>query len=173
MGFQSSVEINMGAGVPGEMYADGPWKSQSYIINSASAAYNIIGATACTITSEGVCEAGAGGDFGYAGILVDPKNIALYGASGIPLAPSLTVPDYTQVECATEGSYWVTLPAAADIGDYVVYDDTTGALSTIADSDPLPVGKTFADAIVSYFTVDDAGLAVITITPTIVPPQPA
>jgi hypothetical protein len=173
MPFQSSVFINQGAGVPGELYTDGPFRVESYTIQSASAAYNIIGATACTKTSQGFCQAGSAGTLGFAGILVDPKSVALFGSAGIPLNPTLTVPNFTQVECATEGTYWVTLPAAAAIGDYVIYDNTTGALSTITPSTPLPVGKTFANAVVDYYTVSGAGLAVITITPTLVIPQPA
>lgn len=172
MSFQSEVFIQMGAGVPGEQYSDGPWRAQSFQINSALASYNNIGATACTITSQGVCQAGSGGTLGFAGILVDPKNIALFGAGGIPLNPTLNVPDFTQVECATMGSYWVTLPDVAAIGDLVIYDNTTGALETIAPSDPLPVGKTFANAFVDYFTVTEAGLAVITLDPLLVAPQP-
>lgn len=173
MTFQSTVSIQQGFGVPGEQFSDGPWRAQSYTIESALASYNIIGATACTITSQGFCEAGSGGAGGFAGILVDPKNIALFGAGGIPLNPTLTVPNFTQVECATMGSYVVTLPAAAAIGDYVIYDNTTGALSTITPSTPLPVGKTFANAIVDYYTVTGSGLAVITLSPALVIPQPA
>ena len=172
MSFQSSVFIQMAAGVPGEQYSDGPWRAQSYQINSALASYNNIGESACTITSQGVCQAGSGGTLGFAGILVDPKNIALFGVGGIPLNPTLNVPDFTQVECATMGSYWVTLPAAAAIGDLVIYDNTTGALETIAPAAALPVGKTFANAFVDYFTVTVAGLAVITLDPLLVAPQP-
>ena len=171
MGFQSTVYINQGAGVPGEQYSDGPWIAQSYTINSASAAYNIIGATGCSITSQGFVAAGnSGGTAVYAGILVDPKNVALFGAGGIPLAPTLTVPNFTQVECATEGSYWVTLTGsggggAANIGDWVVYDQTTGALSSVAPGTSLPSGKNWANATVTYFTVAATGLAVITLNP--------
>lgn len=167
MGFQSSVAINQGFGVPGELYTDAPYRAQSFTINSASAAYNIIGATACTITSQGVCQAGSAGTLGYAGILVDPKNVALFGTGGIPLAPTLTVPNYTQVECLTMGTIVVTLPGAAAIGDYVVYDNTTGALSTVAAGASLPVGKSWANAIVDYYTVSGAGLAVITVAPSL------
>ena len=103
MGFQSTVAILQGAGVPGEQYSDGPWRAQSYTINSPSAAYNIIGATGCSITSQGNVTAGNGAGSGgsvYAGILVDPKNVALFGIGGIPLNPTLTVPNQTQIECA-------------------------------------------------------------------------
>jgi len=173
MGFQSTVSNQQGFGVPGEQFADGPWRAQSFRLVSAQASYNVIGATACTITSEGVAQAGSGGTMGFAGILVDPKDIALFGASGIPLNPTLTVPNQTQVECASMGSFVVTLPAAAAIGDLVIYDNTTGALATIAPSAPLPVGKTFANAIVDYYTVTAGGLAVITLSPALVAPQPA
>jgi len=167
MSFQSTVAINQGFGVPGELYTDAPYRAQSFTINSASAAYNIIGATACTISSQGVCEAGSGGALGYAGILVDPKNIALFGAGGAPLSPTLTVPNYTQIACATMGTFVVTLPAAAAIGDWVIYDNTTGALSTVTPGTALPSGKSWANAIVDYYTVSDAGLAVITVAPSL------
>jgi len=166
MPFQSAVFINQGAGVPGEQYSDGPWRAQSYQINSDSAANNIIGKTVCSITSEGVCKAGnTGGTSVIAGLMVDPKNIALFGTGGIPLAPTLTVPNFTQVECATMGSYWVTLPAPAAIGDWVIYDETTGAISTVTPGTALPGGSQWANAVVDYFTVSVAGLGVITLNP--------
>lgn len=166
MSFQSTVSINTGFGVPGEQYSDGPWRAQSYTINSASAAYNIIGATMCSITSQGNVAAGnSGGTAVFAGLLVDPKNIALFGVGGSALAPTLTVPNYTQVECATMGSFIVTLPAAAAIGEWVIYDNTTGAISTVAPGTALPVGKSWGQAIVDSVTVGGAGLAVITINP--------
>lgn len=166
MSFQSSVFINQGFGVPGEQYSDGPWRAQSFSINSASAAYNIIGATMCSVTSQGFCAAGnSGGTAPFAGLLVDPKNVALFGTGGIPLAPTLTVPNFTQVECATMGSYIVTLPASAAIGDWVIYDNTTGAISTVTPGTSLPMGKSWGNAIVEYFTVSGAGLGVITMNP--------
>lgn len=174
MAFQQAVFIELGSGVPGELYADAPSIVESYTINSVShPEYNIIGATACTITSQGFCQAGAGGTLGFAGILVDPKNIALFGAGGQPLAPTLTVPNFTQVECLTEGKIWVTLPAAANIGDYVVYNNTTGALSTITPTTPLASGTSFANAIVDYYQVTQGGLAVINVSQTFIIPQPA
>lgn len=166
MGFQSSVQIYQGAGVPGEQYSDSPWRAQSYTIDSASAADNIIGATMCSITSQGFVAAGnSGGTAVFAGLLVDPKNIALFGTGGIPLAPTLTVPNFTQIECATMGSFWVTLPGAANIGDWVIYDETTGAISTVAPGTSLPSGNLWGNAVVDYFTVSVAGLGVITMNP--------
>lgn len=166
MGFQQNVFINQGAGVPGEQYSDGPWRAQSYEINSSDSANNNIGSTICSIVSEGVCQAGnAGNGFVIAGLLVDPKNIALFGAGGIPLNPTLNVPNFTQVECATMGSFWVLLPDAAAIGDWVIYDETTGVISTVAPGTALPGGSQWANAVVDYLSVPGAGLGVITMNP--------
>jgi hypothetical protein len=166
MGFQSEVFLQQGFGVPGEQYSDGPWRAQSYSIDSTDATNNIIGATMCSITGQGVCAAGnTGGTAVFAGLLVDPKDIALFGSGGIPLNPTLTVPNFTQVECATMGSYVVTLPGAAAIGDWVIYDQTTGAISTVAPGTSLPMGSSWGNAVVDYFTVAGAGLAVITMNP--------
>lgn len=164
--FQNTVYIQQGAGIPGEQYSDSPWRAQSFQINSADAAYNIIGATMCSVSSQGVCAAGnVSGTAIFAGLLVDPKDIALFGASGIPLNPTLTVPNFTQVECATMGSFWVTLPDTAAIGDYVIYDEVTGAIDTVTPGTSLPSGKLWGNAVVDYFTVTVAGLAVITMNP--------
>lgn len=170
MGFQSTVALQQGFGVPGELFTDGPYRAESFTLVSALASYNIIGATAYTVTSQGVAEAGSGGTMGFAGILVDPKNQALFGSGNSPLNPSMTLPNNAQAALLTMGTIIVTLPAAADIGDYVLYDNTTGALETMAPSGTLPGGKSFANAIVDYYTVSGAGLAVITVSPALVIP---
>ena len=173
MSFQSAILNQQGFGVPGELFTDSPYICKTYTIDSASAAYNLIGSTCCSITSEGLCEAGSGGDLGFAGFLVDPKALALFGTGGQSLTPSLSVLDQTIVECLTMGTIVVQVPAACDIGDLVVYDNTTGSITTIAPAAALPVGKTFANATVAYFTPDAAGsqLAVIQVNPTLVIPQ--
>lgn len=170
MGFQSSVFLYAGAGVPGELFSDYPHRAQSFTINSASAAYNIIGATAFTVLSEGVAQAGNGsGNFGFAGYLFNPKVYALQGVVGNTLGATMTLPNFVAAELLTEGSLWVTLPAAANIGDLVIYDNTTGAISTVTPTTALPSGNTFGYAQVDYFTVPSGGgLAVISVTPLIV-----
>jgi hypothetical protein len=169
MTFQSSVFFQTGSGVPGEVFTNYPKRAQSLTINSALASYNIIGATAYTILSPGFAQAGNGsGNFGFAGFLFNPKVYALQGNGSNTLAPSLVLPNFTQGEFITEGSLWVTLPNTANIGDIVIYDNTTGAISSISPTTALPSGKTFANAQVDYFDVTTAGLAVISITPLIV-----
>lgn len=162
-GFQSTVFLQQGFGVPGERFNSSPMRAQSYIINSGSAANNIIGSTCCTITSQGVVAAGGTGIF--AGFLADPKTIALEGVSGNALGATLVVPNNFQVECVTMGALVVTLPGAAAIGDVVIFNQTTGQISTQTPSTAVPSGSTYAQAVVDYFTVSAAGLAVVTITP--------
>jgi hypothetical protein len=167
MSFQSTVSINQGFGVPGEQYTDSPSRAQTFTLVSALASYNVIGSTMCSITAQGICAAGnTGGVLPFAGLLVDPKDVALFGTGGIPLAPTLTVPNNTIVECATMGTFIVTLPGAAAIGDYVIYDNTTGAIGTVAAGSSTPgSGKSWGNAFVDYYTVSGAGLAVITMNP--------
>ena len=164
--FQQSIAFASGAGVPGEAYNNGPIRSQPFILNSVSAANNVFG-RAFTVVSQGVAQAGnpsALADSKLAGVLVNPKGSALYGTSGAPLAPTLTLPNSVNAEIANMGSIWVTLPAAAAIGDWVVYDNTTGALSTVTPGTALAAGTSALNAIVDVFTVSAAGLAVITMT---------
>jgi hypothetical protein len=164
MTFQSSVALQQGFGVSGDLFNDGPRRAESCILVSADASYNVFG-RAFTKTSEGIAAAGGTGVFG--GILVTPKVQPLQGTTGGTLTPTLTLPNYAQAELLTMGSIVVTLPAAAAIGDLVVYDNTTGELSTITPGSALPVAHSFAFAFVDYFTVAAAGLAVITVTPTL------
>lgn len=170
MGFQATVYADQAIGVPGTRYDNSPVRALSYILNSASAAYNIIGATACTVVSDEVARAGSGGTRGFAGILANPEIQALFGSGGVPLSPSLTVVNGAVAACVTMGRLFVTLPAAANIGDLVVYDNTTGALSTVAPGAALPVGKTFAQAQVIKYTLTAAGIAVIEIDPFLIAP---
>lgn len=169
--FQSIVNIYSGSGVPGEQYDDSPSRALPYTIVSASSTLNIVGSTFCTITTgaalnnAGIVQAGAGGTLGVAGLLVGPKNYALFGAGGQALNPTLTVSNETLIQCATMGRFFVLLPAAANVGDWVIFDDITGAVETIPAGDALPVGKSWAYGIVSVFSISGAGLAVIDLNP--------
>jgi hypothetical protein len=167
MAFQTQTFQFPGFGVPGEIYNNYPRRGQSFILNSSSP--NTFG-YGFSITSQGVANVGnTGGTQIFAGILVNPKGTALLGTTSSTLAPSLVVPNNYQGELVTAGSVIVSLPAAANIGDQVLYDQTTGALTTQAPTNTLPSGKSFAFALVDFFTIGAAGLAVITLTPTLTP----
>jgi hypothetical protein len=132
MPFQSTVNVAMDFGIPGELLTNRPWAAQSLILDSADAAYNVIGARAFTTKSEGVGQ--AGGDlnvYPFAGILANPKVYPSLGtALTATLAPTLVLPNKINAEFVYMGQMIVTLPAAAAIGDKLLFDTTTGALST-------------------------------------------
>lgn len=165
--FQQTVNIYPGFGIPGELFTNGPYRSQSYILESVSATYNVFG-RAFTIqgpASTGECniaQAGSGGTYGFAGFLVDPKMQVLSGTTAGPLVPTLVLANGIQADLMTMGTIIVTLPAAANLGDWVVYDNTTGALSTVAPNTTPGAGKSLTNAFVDYKPVSGAGLAVIT-----------
>lgn len=133
MTFQSAVRYDFAFGMPGELLKDGPTRVQPGFIQSASAAYNVVGSTAFTqAASGGIVQAGGTGNF--VGILANPKVYASYGTlSGGPLAPTIVLPNNISAEFALMG-YLVAILANANIsiGDLVQFDNTTGALSSVA-----------------------------------------
>lgn len=112
----------------------------------------LTGPTSCTVTAYGTGSGGLGTytvsvsqTFGsgaitgaggpltvMAGILVNPKAYALFGSAGSPIDPSLVLPAYTQGEFCTMGTVVAALATAGKIGDVIVYDVVTGALSAVA-----------------------------------------
>jgi len=136
--FQSTVNFERALGVQGELLFTGPNRTKAALLHSASAAYNIIGATACTLTtaaSDGdpnVPEVVAAGGTGqFSGILCNPKVYANLGSSGNPLGASLTLPNDLNVELCLMGYLLVALDNLPNPGDLVTYDTTTGGLSSI------------------------------------------
>ena len=132
--FQQSVRYDLTFGVPGEVRFDGPMRGKPGLLNSASAAYNIVGKTAFTQYSDGTFKAGGviANNNPFAGILCNPKNYASYGTSADgPLAATMTLANNVMAEFLEMGYLVVSVPAACKPGDKLVYDNTTGALSTI------------------------------------------
>lgn len=136
MGFQSTVRYDLSFGVPGEIIVDGLKRVETGMLHSASAAYNIVGATAFT-RPVGGGRVAAGGVIGasnvFAGILCNPKTYAALGTSaGGSLAATMTLPNEINAElCLTTSGIVVSVGAACNIGDRLIYNTTTGALSTV------------------------------------------
>lgn len=128
MSFQSLVRATLTSGVVGELAFEGPLRAKSAILRSADPLYNVIG-RAFTLVSQGVAKAGGTGVF--QGLLANPKTYASNGSNAGTLAPTLTLPNEQQGELVDMGIMFVSLPAAAAIGDLVQYDNTTGALSSV------------------------------------------
>src|SRR5574337_1409545 len=174
--FQSATNVNqlMGFGIPGERYGSGPWRAEPFQLettdptnNIFGRAFSILSSGPTTALSVGTVEAGnTNANRAYAGILVDPKNYALYGDGVNPLNPSLTLPNGLIGQFVTTGEIVVALTNTPNVGDYVIFDNTSGALQGLAPATPVPVGFSKAYAIVrSYVVVAQGHIAVIELNP--------
>lgn len=178
--FQTTVNIQYAFGIPGALYDDSPMRAAPWELESASAAYNIIGATAYTATSadpgtadvSGVAAAGGTGQF--VGVLANLKEQVTSGNAG-SLNPSGSLPNNVTASLVTMGHLIVTLPAPANLGDQVAYDATTGQLSTypktasftaslVASTGVLTVSAITAGAIQPGAVLSGAGVQGVVVT---------
>lgn len=140
MVFQSSIPVYNAAGVPGDMAFDGPLRATPYNLNSAGQA-QVIG-YAYTVNNGGnpnppancpvAGTAKVGGTGPFAGILVNSKEYANFGAGNNALAANFALPDNSIGTLANMGIFWVTLSNSALVGDRVYFNNTTGALTAVA-----------------------------------------
>lgn len=168
MGFQSTVNLNQAFGVVGEIYHDGPVRAQPGLISSGDATQNVVGRVFTTSAGGdaalggNVATFGAGGSGAIQAVLIAPKNYASRGTTaGGTLAPTLTLANNEIGEFLTMGSIVVALPAAANIGDAVKYNTTTGVIGVGA---PGGGEAALTNAKVTRWSNAAAGLAVITLT---------
>ncbi len=132
---QSSVTNNfLATGIPGEFSRSGNQETRGAILNSESEANNIVGRVVFTVDGNSN-EVGVAADGNFAGILSSPKT-----AVRPTLDAQAFILNDTQVEVAERGYLFVTLPAAASVGDFVYFSDTTGALATAAPAATAPAG---------------------------------
>jgi len=165
MSVQTTVNFFAGFGNPGDFYDDSPRRVEPFLLQSGDPTQNIFG-RACTVVAGntgGIAIVGGTGVF--AGFLCDSKSVITNGTvAGGPLAATLTVPNNINVPLCNFGCIIVSLPAAAAIGDSVLYNTTTGALTTITPGGTPPGGTAFAHAVVDRFAITGASLAVIRIS---------
>ena len=134
---QTLVNFQMAPGIPGEVAYDVPINAQVRRINSSGTA-NIFGyaytETGVTYDGEGGSEnnmtATVGGTGVFAGILIQPKTASSAGGSGGPTTDTFQIPDNSIGELLRNGAVFGALPAAANIGDDVLFATATGALSS-------------------------------------------
>ena len=162
---QSSVATKQGFGVVGEIYLDGPYRALSAIIDSAGADPNenrVGRAFTFVAGSDGHVTVGGTGIF--AGILANPKVYPLRGTTSDPLAPSLDLPQYAVGEFVYDTTgMLVSLAAAANVGDDVLYDTTSGVISTQPSTWPSTGAQRGA-------IVTATGVLTVTLTPAGMPP---
>tara|TARA_R100000951_G_scaffold62227_1_gene52235 strand:- start:13438 stop:13986 length:549 start_codon:yes stop_codon:yes gene_type:complete len=146
----------LGTGVAGEFYSTEPQRTRGKILTSASEALNLIGVALTQVAGE-EDQAGVAASGVFAGILGSPKSLQRVG-----LDAQTVVPNGTAVECILQGYVVVNLPAAANIGDFVYYSDTTGLLATAAPAASTPAGHSrVSGGTVQIRNVAGAGLGII------------
>lgn len=173
MGFQTAVSNNIGFGVPGELFLEGPLRAQPAVLNTGSAANNVVG-RAFTVVDDATgsfdtsadpqpLEVAAGGTGVFAGILANPKVYANYGVSGNPLGATLVLPNQAVVELVQEtAGIIIQVPAACAIGDWVWFAQATGILQTTAPGASAPAGTTrVPNGRITRYESAAAGLAVM------------
>ena len=131
MPFQSTVRIDQTTGIVGDIIIDGPMIGVPAILNSTSAANNVIGRAFRHIDSSDL-EVSADAATGvFAGILANSKVYATSGtAAGGTLAPTLVLPNNSEVELVrVTAGIVVLLSTTASIGDNVFYATATGILA--------------------------------------------
>lgn len=161
--FQSTVNVNLGFGIPGELIVDGPQRVDSLTLDTVG---GIIARAFTKSNTTNIASMGgviAAGTV-FAGILVNPKAYASFGSTA-PLDPTMNLGPNTQGEFLTMGTIVVTLDGAADIGDLVQYEEATGALSAIAPGATPSTGFALVpNAVVWNYPQSATGLAAIRIT---------
>lgn len=173
MGFQTAVNNNIGFGVVGELFLEGPLRAQPAVLNSGSAANNVVG-RAFTVVDDATgsfdttadpqpLEVAAGGTGVFAGILANPKVYANYGTAGNTLGASLVLPNNAVVELVQEtAGIIIAVPAACAIGDWVWFNTTTGILQTTAPGAAAPAGTArVPNGRITRYESAAAGLAVM------------
>jgi hypothetical protein len=164
MPFQSSVALNQGFGVPGDIVFEGPTRATPGVVKvgsgGASAADIVVGRAFTIDAADGQYYPGGTGVFG--GILANSNAYASYGTSaGGSLAPTLVLPAGEVGEFLEMGEIVVQLSNAAAIGAAVCFVNATGALKSGAPG----AGETAVpNAKVVRYANAAAGLAVVRLT---------
>ena len=136
MAFQSTIRQFQAHGVVGEVIYSGPVRARGVIINTTTAANNVIGRalTYSSTNTDGV-RVEVGGTGKFAGILTHSKQYTSLGtAANGALAPTMTVPNNSIVEATYFATgilvelLTVTTGKSIQIGDKVYYKTATGEL---------------------------------------------
>lgn len=160
---QSTVNITLGFGVVGELIVDGPQRVEPLNLDTNG---GTIGNYFTKSNSTNVATQGGTIASGVvaAGFLVNPKVYASFGGVN-PLDPTLVLPGFAQGEFLTMGTIVVNMTTAANIGDLVEYNTTTGVLGAVAPGGSATTGfALIPNCTVWRYPTSAAGLTAIRIT---------
>jgi hypothetical protein len=158
--FQSTVNIQLGFGIIGEIIANTPHRADSLTLDANG---GTVGNFFTKSNTTGVATQGGTIASGVvaAGFLVNPKVYAAVGDSSGTLDPTLDLAGNTQGEFLVEGDIVVSLAGSANIGDQVQYNQTTGVLSAVAPGGSATAGNALIAGAVVKTPAAAAGLVVI------------
>jgi len=182
MAFQSAVNAQIALGVVGELAFEGPLRAQPAVLRSTDPANNVVGRAARIVSGEtGSWAAGSAGAADpkpiiasmdvaagatFAGLLVNPKVYASGGTvAGGPLAATMTLPNETPAELATEGDFIVNFIAATAPGDVVYYRTADGVLVCAAKGAAIPANCEGPIGTVERLTNTAAGIGIVHLEP--------
>lgn len=161
MALQSTIRIDQASGIVGDEIFSGPRRAEPGVLNTGTAANNVIG-RAFTRVSGSDINVAAGGTGVFGGILVNSKEYATSGPSTGALDATLALPNGTPVSLLISGYVVVSLAGAANVGDDVHFVQATGALlAATPGATPSAGNSAIPNAQVAYFNTTGAGLAVI------------
>jgi len=128
-----AINVQQSTGIAGQIDLNVPKVIQPYFLDSSVLAVpNEIG-FAYTFLASSDDTVTAGGTGVYAGILVDPKVYASFGDGTDTFAPVTALQNAETGQFLLSGSCLVNIAEAADNGDQLFYDETTGELfATVA-----------------------------------------
>lgn len=172
--FQQSVRTQQTAFFTGNIVKDGPIRSNSLVLNTQGPPLdpvnNLIGNAFTYIAGvDGEAQAGGAAPLVFAGILVGPNQYSSDGTTTDPLAPTLLLSNGMVGDILYMGIISIVLIDNASgnngtVGDYVVYNELTGALSSNGLSAVAPVGAVLVpNAQITGFNLTTPGLAEITL----------
>jgi hypothetical protein len=164
MSFQGQLNVNtfQPTAFSGSKFSTAPMTAYSYLLWSINlagdAVDNVIGSTGYTNVNikNGTVQAGnpnyATNPDPFAGILVNKDDHVSFGTAFNPLAPTMKLPNGSTATLATQGDVAITISNdKANIGDLIVMDNLTGALSSIPRFTAPSATQTACNAEVKYF----------------------
>lgn len=163
MPVQSTVRRDQASGFVGDIVISGPMRGMPAILNSTSAANNVVGRGFFHVAGNDL-EVTADTVGAVAGILFNRNVYALQGTPSGTLEPSIALPNNAEVSLVTMTSgILVTLSTAANIGDNVFIADATGILA--ASPNPTLAGHTIIpNAQIVRQNTPAAGRAIVELT---------
>lgn len=140
MPFQSTVRFDQAGGVPGDFMNDGPTRAEPGV---ALTAVTVGCAVSESPTQPGRWQLGLIAGALRFGVVTNAKQYAARGTqAGGTLAPTLSLPEASEIEVCTMGHIWAASTTASSVPGWVVqFDNTTGVISAKA-AGPADAGNT-------------------------------